>query len=62
MLTAEDYDGDLERQIKRISRLFKEEKKDCSPRLGNSTWNVEVSGLRPNPDKGFYKDLMKIDR
>ncbi|KAK0120220.1 hypothetical protein ONS95_011626 [Cadophora gregata] len=61
MITQDDYDGDIERQIKRICRLFKEEKKDCSPRLGNSTWTIEIK-LRPNPAKGFYANFMKIDR
>ncbi|KAH6714155.1 hypothetical protein BKA61DRAFT_56377 [Leptodontidium sp. MPI-SDFR-AT-0119] len=63
MITSEDYDGNIERLVDRICRLFKEEKKDCGPpRLGSPTWNISVPRLRSNPAKGFYQDLMRIDR
>ncbi|KAH7346271.1 hypothetical protein BKA65DRAFT_273898 [Rhexocercosporidium sp. MPI-PUGE-AT-0058] len=62
MISPEDYDGDIERLIDRICRLFKEEKKGCSPTLGNSTWNISVEKLRVNPAKGFYSDHIRIDR
>ncbi len=62
MITIDDYEGDIERVIARICRSFKEEKKDCSPGIGSSSWNIQVARLRANPSKGFYPDLMKIDR
>lgn len=62
IISAEDYDGNLELLVDRICRLFKEEKKDCSPSIGNPTWNIRIEGLRDSPAKGFYAGVMEIDR
>lgn len=63
-ITKKDFPGDISRLVYQICRKFKEEKKGCGcplrPRC--TTWNLPVSGLRPNPFKGFEKDCMRIDR
>jgi len=63
-LTCANYPDGLQQLIYQICRKFKEEKKDCGlpPRPGSKTWNLPAPGLRPNRDKGFEKDHMKIDR
>jgi hypothetical protein len=62
-ITSDDYPGDIPRLIYQICRRFKEEKKDCGlpPRPGSTTWNVSAPRLRPNRDKGFAKNHMKIE-
>lgn len=63
-ITSDDYPGDIPRLLYQICRKFKEEKKDCGlpPRPGSTTWNVPAPRLRPNPNKGFGKGHMKIER
>ncbi|KAL5320456.1 hypothetical protein ACEPPN_011261 [Leptodophora sp. 'Broadleaf-Isolate-01'] len=63
-ITSEDYPEDIPHLIHQICRQFKEEKKDCGlpPGLGSTTWNIRVPRLRANPDKGFVKDFLKIER
>lgn len=63
-LTKKQYKGDLERQIVRICRKFKEDKKDCGrdDRTGTRPWSVNVPGLRANASKGFEKDCMRAER
>ena len=62
MNIEEEYDKDVERLISRICRMFKEEKKNCSPVTGILKWSIEVTGLRANPTKDFSENTLKINR
>ncbi|KAL2060581.1 hypothetical protein VTL71DRAFT_9222 [Oculimacula yallundae] len=63
-ITSDDYPDDIPQLIHQICRQFKEEKKDCGipTGLGSTTWNIRVPRLQANPDKGFVKGFLKIDR